>query len=144
MTEKSTMDSSIDTESSHSRRRFAPVWAQWIANIVFILLILGLGFGFFQGLAGMKTTPPREEPKPNVLRVQTYRVESAPLKRFIASFRTAQPDVTVTVSAEVSGKVTEKMDFEVGSEVKGPEIVSLPSGQSSRKLGTRLIQIDSQ
>lgn len=144
MPETSQTTSSVNTESSQSGRRFAPLWVQWLANILFILLILSLGFGFFQGLAGMKTPPPREEPKPNVLRVQTYRVESAPLKRYIASFGTAQPDVEVTVSAEVSGKVTEKMDFEVGSEVNGPEVVSLPTGQSSRKLGSLLIQIDSQ
>lgn len=124
--------------------RFAPIWLQWLANVVLIIVVLGLGFGFFQGLASMKAPPPREEPKPNVLRVQTFRVEATPLKRYIASFGTARPDVEVVVSAEVSGKITEKTDFEVGSSVDGPEVRTLPTGESSRKPGSLLVQIDSQ
>src|SRR5690606_30307114 len=111
---------------------------------VFGVLILGLGLVFFQTLAGMKQAPPREAPKPTVLRIQTYRVESATLDRFIASFGTAQPDLQVTVSAEVSGRIKEKSQLKVGQRVHGPEIVTIPTGESSRKLGSLFFQIDPQ
>lgn len=143
MTEKQSSESKAPAEGQRTRRA-APLWVQWIANIVLIAIILYLGLGFFQGLASMKTPPPREEPKPSVLRVQTFVATAVDLDRYISSFGTAQPDVQVTVSAEVSGRITQKNQFEIGSEVVGPQIQSLSTGQSSRKPGTLLVQIDPQ
>ncbi len=125
-------------------KRFAPLWLQWVATILGSLFVFLFGAGLFWLLATMKTAPPREEPKPTTLRVEAFNVEAMPLKRFIASFGTARADVEVTVSAEVSGRITEKDELEVGSIVRGPQILTLATGQSSRKQGEILVQIDPQ
>ncbi len=124
--------------------KFAPLWLQWTATIIAVVVVLSIGQYVFLKLASFKTAPPREDPKPNILRVETFLVEQAALDRSIAGFGTAQADVEVTVSAEVSGRITEKSQLEVGTLVRGPEILILPSGESSRKQGKIFIQIDPQ
>ncbi len=123
---------------------FAPLWLQWTATIIAVVVVLYLGQTVFRALASQKTAPPREEAKPTILRVETFLVEPAALDRYIAGFGTVRADVEVTISAEVSGRVTEKSHLEVGSFVRGPEIITLPSGESSRKQGKIIIQIDPQ
>ncbi len=131
-------------KSDAGAKKFAPMWLQWGATIFAICVVLLIGVSLFWGLARMKTAPPREEPKPTILRVEAFQIEAVPLKRFIASFGTARADIEVTVSAEVSGRVTEKNGLEVGNVVRGPEIRTLANGQSSRKQGEVLVQIDPQ
>lgn len=108
------------------------------------VLILLAGVTFFRQLSLMKPAPEQKEPQPVVLRVQTYRVESAVVDRFLASFGTAQPDLEVTISAEVAGRITEKVGVKVGDQVRGPDIVTLPTGESSRTTPQLLVQIDPQ
>lgn len=123
---------------------FAPLWLQWTATILAAVVVLSFGQYVFLKLASFKTAPPREDPKPNILRVETFLVEQAVLDRSIAGFGTAQADIEVTVSAEVNGRITEKSLLDVGMSVQGPEIVTLPSGESSRNQGKIIIQIDPQ
>lgn len=98
----------------------------------------------FNALASMKMAPPREDPAPRVLRVQTFLVEGAELQRFVAGFGTARADRETLVAAEVAGRITEADDLKVGRRVQGKRITSDAEGKSVRHDGDILVQIDPQ
>lgn len=131
-------------ESPSSSRKPAPVWVRWVATVVLSFVILSIGNAAFLQLASMKTAPPREELAEVVLKVEAFRVEAVTLDRSISGFGTAQPDVEVTVSAEVAGTITDHNNLEVGTEVQGPEIVQTDEGSSERRSGDVLVQVDPQ
>ncbi|TWT57597.1 Multidrug resistance protein MdtA precursor [Thalassoglobus neptunius] len=120
------------------------MWRRVIITVVCGALAIFFAMNVFMALARLKSAPPRENPPPVVLKVEAFETERIPVRRFFPGFGTVQPDTQVTVSAEVSGRITEKSHLEVGVEVKGPTVETQPDGRSRRTFGDILVQIDSQ
>ncbi|MEW4488419.1 efflux RND transporter periplasmic adaptor subunit [Thalassoglobus sp. JC818] len=120
------------------------MWRRAIISVVCGALVIFFAMNVFMALARLKSAPPREDPPPVVLKVETFETERTPVRRFLPGFGTVQPDTQVTISAEVSGRITEKSHLEVGVEVKGPTVETLPDGRSHRTQGDVLVQIDNQ
>ena len=122
----------------------APNWVRVLVTVVLGLASLMVAGNVFSSLASFKQAPPRDEPEPPVLRVEVFNVERTDLKQYVWAFGTAEADKAVVVSAEVSGRVTEAENLEVGNRLSGGSITIQQDGTSQRHPGDIIVQIDPQ
>jgi len=115
-----------------------------LASMALGAICLFFALFVFEKLASFKKAPPREEPTAEVLRIESFVVENAALRRYVSGFGTTRVDREVVVSAEVAGRVMEVNRLEVGNPVVGPNIAIDPAGVSQRNGGDVIVQIDPQ
>ena len=114
-----------------------------IVSVVLVVVSLVIGAGIFKSLASMKEAPPRREVAERSYNVETFVVGRTTVREVITGFGTAVPDRQVTLSAEVSGLVTEvHPNLEVGVEVRAPEGIGGGDQPSGVTTGDELLKID--
>ncbi|MCA8995606.1 MAG: efflux RND transporter periplasmic adaptor subunit [Planctomycetaceae bacterium] len=140
--QKGTPSDSAHPVGTGEKKPAAPFWWRFILSVILAVVVLGIAFRIFGFFASFKADPPRDDPSVELIRVEAYQVERASLQRYVNSFGTARADRVVTVSAEVSGKVTGTNDLRVGRFLSGPPNSGNEKGESVDSPGELILQID--
>ena len=135
-----TSGSAQDSQASANRLLFS-----FTVTVVLLLLVGGSGYGASSFFASLKKKPSRVKPGERVVSVQVYNTESATVQELIRGFGTVRAMKKVTLSAQVAGEIVETIEpLKVGQAVSAVKYTTNSKGESQRREGDLVVQIDPQ
>jgi RND family efflux transporter MFP subunit len=114
-----------------------------IVTVILMMMALTFGLGVMKTLASYAPKPVLKEPSKSNLSIDTFVIQTANLQEMISAFGTTRSDREVTITAQVSGEITETFKLDVGERIKAPNVsLKTTDGPSVNHKGDVIIAFD--
>ncbi len=105
-----------------------------LLSLIAAIVLLGGGYGLYTWFGSMQKEPPKRIAKPQKMSVKVQNANPATIEAEIITFGRVESEQPVDIVAEVSGKIRESVNLQVGQSVrKGQVLFTL--GRETFELG---------
>ncbi|WP_291726000.1 efflux RND transporter periplasmic adaptor subunit [Bernardetia sp.] len=94
-----------------------------LLSVVAAIILLGAGYGLNQWFASMQKDPPKRVSKPQKTAVRIQEANPTIIQAEIVTFGRVESEQPVDIVAEVSGKIRESVNLQVGQSVRRGQVL---------------------
>ena len=105
-----------------------------LLSLVAAIILLGSGYGLYSWFGSMQKAPPKRTAKPQKTSVHIQSANPTTIKAEIISFGRVESEQPVDIVAEVSGKIHERVNLQIGQSVRRGQVL-FTLGRETFELG---------